>query len=103
MNLRDILRDAAARLPDVERLAEADGSVTWARGAEAFAALSDDGSTAEFRLDTAVAVAAVRTPDVSSSSRGPGWVAFRPPVLDDHGADRAVAWFASAHRRLSLG
>ena len=44
--------------------------------------------------------AAIRTPDATPSPRGPGWVAFAPAELDDHAADRAVAWFASAHRRL---
>jgi hypothetical protein len=103
VNLHDLLSDAAAGLPDVERLAGPDGSVTWTRDAQGFAALSRDGSAAEFRLDAAVAAAAARTPDVSLSSRGPGWVTFRPAVLDDHGADRAAAWFASAHRRVSPG
>jgi len=37
---------------------------------------------------------------VTASERGPGWVRFAPTVLDDHAADRAVAWLASAHRRL---
>ena len=50
-------------------------------------------------VETAVADAAVRTPDVAHSSRGPGSVAFAPAELDDHAADRAVAWFASAYRR----
>lgn len=102
MNLRDLLSDAAAGLPDVECVAGPDGCVTWTRGSQAFAAIVADESAAEFRLEPAVAAAAVRTPDVAPSSRGPGWVTFRPPVLDDHGADRAAAWFASAHRRLSL-
>ena len=56
---------------------------------------------AEFALDPPVASAAARTPDVSPSPRGPGWVRFGPGVLDDHAADRATAWFASAHRRLT--
>jgi hypothetical protein len=65
--------------------------------------LSGDGSAAEFALDNAVAAAAARTPDVVPSGRGPGWVLLRPTALDDHGAHRVAAWFASAHRRLSRG
>ena len=101
MNLRDLLSDAAAGFPDVERIAGADDSAIWSRAAQAFAALSADGSAAEFRLDPAVAAAAMRTPDVVPSSRGADWVTFQPHVLDDHGADRAAAWFASGYRRLA--
>ena len=103
MNLGDLLSDAAEGLPNVERVDKPDGSVAWTRGAEAFAALSADGSAAEFRLDPAVADAALRTPDTSPSGRGQGWVILRALELDDHGADRAAAWFASAHRRLTPG
>lgn len=101
MNLQGLLTEAAAGLSDVERAHGADGAVTWTSAGQAFAALSADGSVAEFRLDAAVAIAAERTPDTASSSRGPGWVSFRPLVLDEHSADRAVAWLASAHRRVS--
>jgi hypothetical protein len=103
VNLGDLLSDAAEGLSDVLRIAEPDGSVAWSRGGEVFAALSPDGSAAEFFLDPAVADAALRTPDTSPSGRGRGWVILRPTVLDDHGADRAAAWFASAHRRLTPG
>ena len=77
-----------------------DGGVTWSRGGRPFAAVSGDGRAAEFALDPAVAAAATRTPDVGPSSRGAGWVRFAPATLDDHGRDRATAWFESAHRRL---
>ena len=100
MNLRELLDDATDDLPGVAREAGRDGDITWMRDGRAFAAVSADGSVAEFALDPAVADAATRTPDVTRSARGPGWVAFAPAELDDHAADRAVAWFASAHRRL---
>ena len=99
MNLRDLLEEEAADLAGTEPASGPDGSVTWARTGRPFAAVSADGSSAEFALDPAVADAATRTPDVNPSDRGPGWVVFAPRELDDHAADRAVAWLASAHRR----
>lgn len=103
MILREVLGDAAAGLADTEAATGAGGETTWSRGGRPFAVLSGDGNAAEFRLDAAVAAAATRTPDVVPSGRGSGWVRFQPAVLDDHGADRAAAWFASAHRRLVPG
>jgi hypothetical protein len=100
MTLSSLLADAAIDLPATETTLAPDGAVTWARGGRAFATLAIGGTVVEFGLDPSVAAAAVRTPDVSPSGRGPGWVAFAPAELDDHAADRAVAWFASAHRRL---
>ena len=100
MTLGDLLSAAAADLDSVESTISPDGGVTWARGGRPFAGVSDDGSRAEFGLDPAIAAAAVRTPDVTPSERGPEWVAFVPAELDDHAADRALAWLASAHRRL---
>jgi hypothetical protein len=100
MNLRELLEDEASELPGAVGAVGVDGSETWTRGGRPFAAVSADGSIAEFALDPAVADAASRTPDVTLSQRGPGWVAFAPADLDDHAADRAAAWFASAHRRL---
>jgi hypothetical protein len=102
MTLRDQLVDAAGQFDDVATELAPDGAITWSRTGSLFATVSADGSVAGFALDPAVAAAAARTPDVSPSSRGPGWVAFAPADLDDHAADRAVAWFASAHRRLGL-
>ena len=99
MNLRDLLEDEASDLPGIESTVGPDGSVTWTRAGRPFAVVAADGSIAEFALDPAVADAAARTPDVKPSARGVGWVAFAPAVLDDHGADRAAAWLASAHRR----
>lgn len=103
MTLHDVLREAAASLPDIDEATAADGSRVWSRAGQDFATLGADGTTGEFRLDPAVAAAAARTPDVDLSPRGSGWVRFRPGALDDHGVDRAVAWFESAHRRLGPG
>ena len=69
------------------------------RSGRAFAAVSTDGAVADFRLDPAVAGAALRTPDTAPSRRGPDWVSFSPETLDDHALDRAEAWFGSAWRR----
>ena len=100
MTLGELLAAAALELPEVRSATDALGTVTWSRGGKPFATLSADGATASFALDGAVAAAAARTPDVAGSSRGVGWVDFTPGELDDHAADRAGAWFASAHRRL---
>jgi hypothetical protein len=62
-----------------------------------FASLS--AAVAEFRLRDEVAAAALRTPGVSASGRGEGWVRFAPARLDGHARDRALAWFESAWRR----
>lgn len=99
MNLRTLLEEEAADLPGTQASTEPDGSLTWTRAGREFARASADGTLAEFALDPTVAEAAARTPDVGLSQRGPGWVAFDPRDLDDHAADRAVAWLTSAHRR----
>jgi hypothetical protein len=62
-----------------------------------FASLA--GSVAEFRLRDEVGAVALRTPDVTSSARGAGWVRFAPRWLDGHARDRALAWLESAWRR----
>ena len=103
MTLRELLTTAAAGLDGVTSTASPEGDIAWSRGAELFAVLREDGGTAEFRLDVAVAAAAVRTPDTAPSARGSGWVLFRPATLDGHAADRASAWFAFAHRRARIG
>lgn len=101
MTLGELLAAIALELPDVSSVTDALGTVTWSRAGTAFATLSADGATASFALDARVAAAAARTPDVAASSRGAGWVDFTPAELDDHAADRAEAWFESAHRRLA--
>ena len=102
MNLRELLDREVAELPGAVAVIGPDRSMTWTRNDRPFATVTADGSTAEFALDPAIASAATRTPDVSLSNRGPGWVKFAPTDLDDHAADRARAWLASAHRRLEL-
>jgi hypothetical protein len=62
-----------------------------------FASLAGD--VAEFHLRDEVGAAALRTPDVAASARGPGWVRFAPKRLDEHARDRALAWLESAWRR----
>ena len=100
MTLRELLEEEASELTGISSAVAADGSIEWRRADRPFAVVVADGTVAEFALDPAVADAAARTPDVTASERGPGWVRFAPTVLDDHAADRAVAWLASAHRRL---
>jgi hypothetical protein len=99
MTLRELLEEEAADLPGAVATDASDGSTTWSRGGRPIAIVTADGSSAEFALDPAVADAAARTPDVTISERGSGWVRFAPADLDDHAADRAVAWLASSHRR----
>jgi hypothetical protein len=99
MTLAELLAAEADELAGTVRAVGAGDEVIWSRTARPFAVLSSDGRVAEFALDTSVAAAAIRTPDTSPSARGAGWVSFAPVDLDDHAADRATAWFASAHRR----
>ena len=102
MTLGEVVRQsAAAAALDIDILP--DGGAAIRIGATTVAAVSADGSIAEFRLDPAVAAAAQRTPDTSPSERGPDWVRFSPPVLDEHAVDRAVAWLGSAARRAQGG
>jgi hypothetical protein len=54
----------------------------------------------EVGLHPAVAAAALRTPDVTPSTRAPGWVHFEPTVVDNFARDRAIAWLESAVRRV---
>jgi hypothetical protein len=99
MTLADLLAEAAEPLADVSATIDPAGGILWDRVGRAFAAVSVDGATADFRLDGAVADAALRTPDTARSRRGSDWVSFRPETLDDHAIDRLEAWFGSAWRR----
>ena len=99
--LRDVIDAAAQSTPDVEVSTQPDGAVAWSIHGTTFAVLSADGGEASFLLDPIVAGAAARTPEVTRSARGPGWVDIRPRVVDGHVADRAGAWFQSGHRRLT--
>jgi hypothetical protein len=96
MILRDVLETAAGELDDVEEVETGD-AVEWRRAGRPFAAATAD--AAEFRLDSLVAAAALRTSDTSPSTRGPDWVRFAPTELDGHALDRAEAWLASGWRR----
>jgi hypothetical protein len=58
-----------------------------------------EGGVAEYRLDPAVAAAALRTPDTRPSQSAADRIAFEPGLLDRYAADRAVAWLRSAVRR----
>ena len=103
MTLTEVIESEAAATPTA-RLAEAsDGTRSWSVGDVTFAMLELGGGVAAFRLDPAVAGAAVRTPDTSPSPRGGGWVRFAPTIVDDHAADRARAWFGSAARLAAAG
>jgi hypothetical protein len=97
-DLATLLEDAADDLEAVERTADAaTGAIEWSIGGRVFAAAV--GGRAEFRLDPAVAAAALRTPDTARSGLGNDWVTFTPTDLDQHAIDRATAWLASAWRR----
>lgn len=96
LSLAEVLAAAAEGLAGVTARQE-DDATAWAAGPSVFAVLAGD--RAEFRLDPVVVRAALRTPDTAASPRGPDWLAFGPAALDDHGVDRAEAWFLSAHRR----
>ena len=97
-DLAALLDDAAADVEAAERTADAaTGAIEWSIGGRVFATAV--GGRAEFRLDPAVAAAALRTPDTAPSGRGNDWVAFTPSDLDQHAIDRATAWLASAWRR----
>jgi hypothetical protein len=100
VTLAEWLARASVDLPGVETVALSDGSLVWSRAGRPFATVTADGA-AEFGLEPSVAEAAARTPDATISSRGPGWVRLAPTELDDQTIDRAVAWLASAYRRLS--
>ncbi len=90
---------AALVVEHVETLEEAeiggtgDTREVLVRGA-LVAAVGPDGL--DVRLRSAVSAAALRTPDVTASPRGPGWVRLAPAVLDGFAVDRALAWLESA-------
>jgi hypothetical protein len=95
VTIRDVLEEAAAEIDGVDEVELEDG-VEWRVGGRPFALAND--VAAEFGLDELVARAAMRTPDVTASVRGPGWVRFSPHTMDDPAVDRAEAWLTSAWR-----
>ena len=98
MTLRDALAESADGVEEVATTTGRDGAVEYRAGGTIVTVGDASGSAAEFRLTTAVASAAVRTPDTTPSPRGPEWVRFEPADLDDHAIDRAVAWLGFAVR-----
>jgi hypothetical protein len=98
VTLRDALAESADGVDEVSTTTGADGSIEYVAGGRTVAVVAASGTTAEFQLTSAVASAAVRTPDTMPSPRGPGWVRFEPGDLDDHAIDRAVAWLGFAVR-----
>ncbi len=97
MTLAEVLEELAD--DDDGVVVVADDPVVSYAVADIVFAVADGPGAAEFRLGQAIAAAAQRTPDTSSSARGQEWVRFAPADLDDHAIDRAVAWFGSAARR----
>ncbi|MFN8621660.1 MAG: hypothetical protein U0869_13040 [Chloroflexota bacterium] len=94
-----LLAETADLADPVEVVATAEGT-TYRLGGRPFAWAS--GRAFEVQLGPDVAGAALRTPDVTFSARGSGWIRLEPTVIDDHAADRVVAWFEFA-RRIAAG
>jgi len=99
VTLQELLTEAGEGPPGLSVSVDSSGGLVWDRIGRPFATATANGASAEFRLDAAVAAAALRTPDTSASRRGPDWVRFSPDSLDEHASDRAEAWFGSAWRR----
>jgi hypothetical protein len=91
----DAVDRLADELDEIET-APVDGGVAYVRGGFVFAVR--EGSRLSFRLLPEVVEAALRTPDTSTSQRGPDWVALNPVAQDPFVLDRALAWFESAWR-----
>jgi hypothetical protein len=80
--------------------AVADGkAVQYRHGGRTFAIAHDRALEVDVGPD--VAEAAIRTPDTTRSTQGPGWVAFTPGSLDRFAQDRARAWLDLAYRRVA--
>jgi hypothetical protein len=94
-SLEQTLLQAAADLPGMT-MRTSDARREFMVGSHLVAIL--EGRVAEYRLDPAVASAALRTPDTRRSASAPDRIAFQPPVLDRYAVDRAVAWLRSAVR-----
>ncbi len=80
---------------------DAGGATEYSLDGVLFAVVSTE--RAAFRLKPDIAEAALRTPDVVGTSRGPGWVELAPQVLDAFALDRAESWFESAARLAARG
>ncbi len=95
----DLLLATADLDPPVELSAGPDGTEYEISG-RVFAWAA--GRAFEVQLGPDIASAALRTPDVTDSVRGDGWIRLEPAIIDDHAADRVVAWFELA-RRIAVG
>jgi hypothetical protein len=95
-SLAALLSDAAERLEGTAGVPTGQGTDLYLDDV-LFASLASE--AAEFRLREEVGAAALRTPNVTASVRGAGWVRFAPRHLDGHARDRALAWLESAWRR----
>lgn len=95
-----LLLDETADLDDPVEVDTARDGTLYLLGGRPFAWAS--GLAFEVQLGPDIAAAALRTPDVVISPRGPGWIRLAPAVIDDHAADRVVAWFEMA-RRIAVG
>ena len=96
LTLEDLLDDLAGDFADIERGDDPTGGALFLVGDRAFAHADDTG--AAFRLRPAIVAAAIRTPDATTSDRGPDWVRFRPAAINQYALDRAQSWFHLAHR-----
>ena len=98
--LDSVVAAHAATLPDAS-VQLADGTREVVVSGTVVAVLAP--GALELRLRPAVAAAALRTPDVEPSSRGPDWVRLQPAAIDGFARDRATAWLESAVRLVAEG
>ena len=94
------LLDETADLADPVEVLPAPDGTTYLLGGRPFAWAS--GLVFEAQLGPDIAAAALRTADVTPSARGSGWIRLDPATIEDHAADRVVAWFEMA-RRIAVG
>ncbi len=92
------IEQVAATIEGIERNVGAAGVGYGLRGV-LFAVVGVESAT--FRLRPDIAEAALATPDVRRSDRGPGWVTLVPHAVDQFALDRAGSWFAAAARYAS--
>jgi hypothetical protein len=95
-SIEQALLEAAAELPGVV-MRTAGERREFLVGTQVVAAL--DGGVAEYRLDPAVAAAALRTPGTRRSAGSADRISFEPETMDRYAVDRAVAWLRSAVRQ----
>lgn len=95
----ELLAEAVDLEDPVEVVEDADG-MTYRLAGRPFAHAA--GLVFEVHLGREIAEAALRTPDAGPSTRGSEWVRLGPARIDDHAADRVVAWFEMG-RRIAAG